>query len=139
VLAEGLAEWEAERVLAPLIGRWPLLGVFEAEKRAAMAAQAPDDPHLLGYRLAGGLSARVTDATLVRLLVRYAGDLDGLSRDPALAKAALGRRPVPPSGYSTPVLIPETRFSVDDISPEIIGTRLVVPIRREKGSGNRKR
>lgn len=139
VLAEGLAEWEAERVLAPLIGKWPLLGVFEAEKRAAMAAQAPDDPHLLGYRLASGLSGRMSETAVVRLLVRYAGDLDALARDPAVASSKAARPSSPAPGYSTPVLIPETRFSVDDTSPEVIGTRLVVPIRRAQGATNKKK
>lgn len=132
LLAEGLAEWEAERVLAPLIARLPLLGLFEAEKRATMAADAPDDPHLLGYRLAGGLSARVGEPALVRLLVRHADDPDGLARDRDTRLPAGARPSGVPAVYSASALVPETRFSVDDTSPEVIGVRLVVPIARER-------
>ncbi len=126
VLAEGVAEWESERVLAPLIDRLPLLGVFEAEKRAAMLAGSPEDSHLLGFRLAAGLSARLGEAKILPLLVRYAGDLDALARDPAVGGP--GARPARSATWSAPFLIPETRFSVDDTSPEVIGTRVRVPI-----------
>ena len=143
VLAEGLAEWEAERALAPVIARLPLLGLFEAEKRAAMAADAPDDPHLVGYRLVAGLAGRLGDAALVKVLARAADDPEALARDPVLRLPAQGhtgtRLHASPPSYSASTLVPETRFLVDDVFPEVIGVRLVVPIKGEREAGSRKR
>jgi hypothetical protein len=135
LLAEGLAEWEAERALAPLIARLPLIGVFEAEKRAAMAAETPDDAHLLGYRMAGGMATRVADSTLIRLLVRHGDDPEGLARESELIGRSGKLAKSAPAGAlpdSTSALIPEIRFAIDDETPEVIGARLVVPIRHEK-------
>ena len=38
-LAEGFAEWSTERILAPLVARWPLLALGELEKRGGKGAR----------------------------------------------------------------------------------------------------
>lgn len=130
VLAEGFAEWEAERAMAPLLTTFPLLGIFETEKRSAMAAESPDDPHLVGYRLVGGVAGRLGEPGVIRLFVQRATDPDELARAPELK---LARPPSARSRGGSSVIaarsvLPETRFTVDDTYPQVIGVRIVVPI-----------
>ena len=130
-LAEGFAEWRAEEILRPLTERFPLLGLGEAEKRAGMARGQRDDPHLLGYLLVKVLAEVEPDPRrLQTLLIRYSGDPRGLSRLPAVSRALVGSpdvsdRALPAPGYQ--VLIPETRFTVEDGYPEVVSTRVIVP------------
>lgn len=128
VLSEGAAEWQAEAVLTPLATRYPLVWVLEAEKRAAMAQSDPHDPHLAGYLLARELERRAGAVAASRLLVRYAADPVALARDPAarLPASATGtglRLELP----AERAVIPETRFTVEDMVPDILGARIHAP------------
>lgn len=129
ILAEGFAEWEAERALAPLLATYPLLGIFETEKRAAMALESTDDPHLVGFRLVSGLAARTGEPLLLRLAVAHADDLDALSRDPELR---LGRGAPGHAESVAQALLPQTRFTIDEIFPQVIATRIVTPFAAER-------
>jgi hypothetical protein len=128
VLSEGIAEWQAEAVLAPLAVRYPLVSVLELEKRAAMARSDVKDPHLVGYLLALELNRRAGAGGAGRLLVRYADDPVALARDPA------ARLPVAAGGtdlrLALPLeraVIPETRFSVEDMVPDVIAVLIHAP------------
>jgi len=128
VLSEGIAEWQAEAVLAPLVARYPLVSVLELEKRAAMARSDVKDPHLVGYLLARELDRRAGTAAAARLLVRDADDPVALARDPAAGLPAGGggadlRLALPVER----AVIPETRFSVEDMIPDVLAVRIHAP------------
>jgi hypothetical protein len=130
-IAEGFAEWSAERILAPVTARWPLLGLGELEKRADLNQRSIEDQHALGYALVGALAAAVPDpATLTELLLRHAEDPSGISREPALRRAWSAYRGAPDRKLAAPTfqaLIPEVTFTIDDGFPDVVATRILVP------------
>jgi hypothetical protein len=130
-VAEGFAEWSAERILAPLISRWPLLGLGELEKRAGLARENADDQHPLGYALVRELAAVLNDPALTtRLLLRYAEDPSRIDTEPALRAAwrrHRGARDYVFAAAMRRVLIPEVTFTIDDGYPDVIATRILVP------------
>jgi hypothetical protein len=131
-LAEGFAEWSTERILAPLVARWPLLGLGELEKRAGLVRGGADDQHAMGYALVRALAealrspARTTD-----LLLRYAEHPSGIMTEPSLQKAwrkysGAPDRILAAAGHR--LLIPEVTFTIEDGFPDVIATRILVPI-----------
>jgi len=128
VLSEGIAEWQAEAVLAPLTARYPVVSVLELEKRAAMAQGDATDPHLVGYLLARELDRRAGSAAAVRLLVQHADDPVALARDPASRLPSTGAGEGLRLGLpSERALIPEIRFSVEDLVPDVLAVRIHAP------------
>jgi hypothetical protein len=130
-VAEGFAEWSAERILDPLIVRWPLLGLGELEKRAGLARESADDQHALGYALVRALAAVLNDPALTtRLLLRYAEDPSRIDTEPALRAAwrrHRGARDYVFAAAMRRVLIPEVTFTIEDGYPDVIATRILVP------------
>jgi hypothetical protein len=130
-VAEGFAEWSAERILSPVVARWPLLGLGELEKRAGLARESARDEHVLGYALVGQLAAVLTDpAATTRLLLRYAEDPFRIDTEPALRAAwsrHRGARDYVFAAAMRRVLIPEVSFTVEDGFPDVIATRILVP------------
>ncbi len=133
-LAEGFAEWSAERILEPLQTRWPLLALGELEKRAGLINNAADDQHAMGYALVATLAATLNDpAETTQLLLRYAENPAEIARLPALRRAwkKYSRErdrvlPVPPRRF----LIPEVTFTVEDGYPDVVASRILVPATR---------
>lgn len=129
-VAEGFAEWRTERLLAPLVERFPLLGVGEAEKRARLARTRTDEQHVLGYAMVRALAAVVPDdGRRLALLVAAASDPRVVTQAPEVRRAwaRFGGPELVVSAPSRRVLIPETTFTIEDGFPDIIGTRIVVP------------
>jgi hypothetical protein len=130
-LAEGFAEWSAERILTPLAERWPLLSLGELEKRADMVQRGPDDQHALGYALVRALATSLPDpADATALLIQYGEKPSRIVAQPALRKAwgkyrATPDRILPAPTYGT--LIPEVTFSIEDGFPDVIATRILLP------------
>ena len=129
-VAEGIAEWRAERIMAPLAARFPLLGVGEPEKRARLAASRPDDQHVVGYAMVRALREAVPDdASFERLLLAATNDPRAVAADPALARAWAGHpgRDYVVAAPSRRVLVPETTFTVEDNFPDLLGMRIRAP------------
>jgi hypothetical protein len=135
-VAEGFAEWSAERILGPVIERWPLLGLGELEKRAGLAQENADDQHPLGYVLVRELAAVLHDpAAATRLLLRHAEDPSGIIAEPQLRKAWRKYGKKADYIFSAPmrrVLIPEVTFTIEGGYPDVVATRIVVPSRSSK-------
>jgi hypothetical protein len=130
-VAEGFAEWSAERILGAVVARWPLLGLGELEKRAGLARESARDEHPLGYALVRQLAAVLKDpSTTTRMLLRYAEDPSRIIAEPAL-QGSWGRyRSAPDYVFAAPmrrVLIPEVTFTLEDGFPDVISTRILVP------------
>lgn len=127
-LAEGLAEWKAEEVLAPVAARWPLFTFGEAEKRASLN---PDDPHVLGYLMIRALALAISDdATVDSLVIAHGADPAAIATLPAIGHAWNEYRGVPDQTvkYSGGVTVmPETEFRVEDGQPMIVGSRVREP------------
>ena len=132
-VAEGLAEWRAERILAPFTARFPLLGVAELEKRVRLARSRPDDQHVLGYELVRTLNAAIPDdARVVALLERAALDQSSSAvvSDPAVGQVWARFRREPDRTIAAPsrrALVPELTFTIEDEYPDLIRTRIVPP------------
>ena len=132
-VAEGLAEWRAERILAPFTARFPLLGMAELEKRVRLARSRPDDQHVLGYRMVRALSAAVPDdARVAALLERAAVDPSGSAvlSDPDVGRAWAAFRREPDRTITAPsrrALVPELTFTIEDEYPDLVRTRIVTP------------
>ncbi len=130
-IAEGVAERSTELLLAPLVERFPLLGVAEAEKRSRLAATSRDEHHVLGYALIRALEAAVADTARRRQLAEEAGDDPAAVARAPEATAAWRRHAREPDlrlhAPSRRVLVPETTFTVEDRYPDIIGTRIITP------------
>jgi hypothetical protein len=137
-LAEGFAEWSAEQILAPVIERWPLLGLGELEKRAGLARSGVDDQHATGYALVRALAAALADpAATTHLLLRHSEHPSVIMAEPLLRRAWRKHRRAPDRVWPAPghrVLTPEVTFTVEDGFPDIISTRILVPI---PGNGER--
>lgn len=129
--AEGFAEWSAERILAPLTARWPLLGLGELEKRAGLAQQNPDDQHPLGYALVRALATALKDPSLTtRMLLKYAEDPSRIDEEPALRaawRAYRGAGDLVLPAVSRRVLLPEVTFTIEDGYPDVVTTRILIP------------
>ena len=130
-LAEGFAEWSAERILAPLAERWPLLSLGELEKRADMMQRGTDDQHGLGYALVRALAAQLPEPSQVTsLLLRYAEQPSRILAHPPVRRAwrkyrGAPNRVLPGPAYGT--LIPEVTFTIEDGFPDVLTTRVLVP------------
>jgi hypothetical protein len=137
-LAEGFAEWSTERILAPLVARWPLLGLGELEKRAGLAQIGTDDQHSMGYALVRALAATLPNpAATTDLLLKYADHPFGIVRQPLLRRAWSKYQGIPDRNLATPghrLLIPQVTFTIEDGFPDVIATRILVPVR---GDGKR--
>lgn len=127
VVAEGLAEWAAEVVLAPVVARYPIVGVAEPLKRARLGVGTPDDPHVIGYLLARTLAGLLAPGATADLLVAASLDASVVTRDRAVSRAwarqsrtadlTLHRRPAL-------VLVPETVFTIEGGWPDPVAGRL---------------
>jgi hypothetical protein len=130
-LAEGFAEWSAERILGPITTQWPLLGLGELEKRADLNQRGPDDQHALGYAMVQALASVLGDpARVTQVLLRHADDPSAIAREPAAVKGwsrYQGARDRKLSSPTFHALIPEVTFTVDDGFPDVVGTRILVP------------
>ena len=137
LVAEGFAEWTAERILEPLQSRWPLLALGELEKRAGLANNGADDQHSTGYALVATLAATLDDpARTARLLLSHAEHPADIAQLPELRRAwkKYGREPdrmlsAPPRR----ILIPEVTFTVEDGFPDLVVSRILVPATRTGG------
>lgn len=125
-IAEGFAEWATEETLRPVRESAALLLFTQAEKRLALAARDPTDPHLLGYRLVRAAAAHTPSAALRDQLVLRLHDPAGLARLLHLS----GPGTVPPLTLNRPPnasVIPEVTFTWDDGLAFDISRRLVIP------------
>jgi hypothetical protein len=133
-IAEGFAEWSTERILAPLVRRWPLLGLGELEKRAGLVQSQSDDQHALGYALVSALAAALPDPTrTTELLLRHADAPGGILAEPVLRKAWGRYRGTPDlAATHSPLrmLMPEITFTIEDGIPDVVSTRILLPIPR---------
>jgi hypothetical protein len=131
-LAEGFAEWSSQRILLPIASRWPLLILGELEKRADLTRHGPDDQHTLGYALVEALATALgRPARAAQMLLRHADDPAAVFREPALRKAwaayhGAADKSLPAPRYQA--LIPEVTFTVDDGFPDVVATRILVPL-----------
>jgi hypothetical protein len=132
-LAEGFAEWSTERILAPLVARWPLLALGELEKRAGLGEENTEGQHAMGYALVRALAAEVPDhAAATKLLLRNATHPYNLGTEPALRRAWRAHSGKPDRRFRVPaskILIPEVTFTIEDGFPEVIASRILIPPR----------
>jgi len=130
-LAEGFAEWSAERILAPVAARWPLFAVGELEKLADLAARDGDDQHTLGYALVSALAAALPDPdATTTMLLRNIQDPSRIMSEPGPRRAWQKYRSAPGRTLSPPVyplLVPEVTFTIEDGYPDVIASRIVAP------------
>ena len=131
-LAEGFAEWSTERILAPLVARWPLLALGELEKRAGLAREGPGEQHTMGYALVRALDAALPNPGVTTdLLLRHAERPAAIVAEPALRRAwnrhSPGGRTVCFAVPAAGVLIPEVTFTIEDGFPDVIASRILVP------------
>lgn len=131
-LAEGFAEWSSERILAPVAERWPLLGFGELEKRADLVQRDPDDQHAIGYALVRALgSALPNPGRTTELLLRHAEHPARVPLDPTLRKSWKKYRGAADRVLREPTsrtLIPEITFTIEDGFPDVVATRILVPV-----------
>jgi hypothetical protein len=132
-VAEGFAEWSSERILAPLVARWPLLALAELEKRAGLAQENTEEQHAMGYELVRALAAELPDpAAATRLLLRNATHPYSIGAERALRRAWSAHSGKPDRVFRVPgsrILIPEVTFTIDDGFPEVIASRILIPPR----------
>ncbi len=130
-LAEGFAEWSAERILAPLVARWPLLALGEAVKRAGLVRENVDDQHSIGYALVRVLANAIgSPATTTDLLLTNAERPARIAAHPAARRAWKAYARSPDRVLAVPVgkiLIPEVTFTVEDGFPDVIASRILMP------------
>jgi len=134
-LAEGFAEWSSDRILAPLHARWPLLALGEMEKRAALARGSAADQHSVGYALVRALEVALGNpARTTHLLLQNAEHPARIATRPELRRAWRvhhGARDRVLTVPSRRILVPEVTFTVEDGFPDIISSRIVVPVSRK--------
>jgi hypothetical protein len=130
-LAEGFAEWSAERILDPLTRRWPLVALGELEKRAALVQTQADDQHVLGYALVRALAAALPDPRVTTgLLLRHANAPSALLKAPSLRRAwsrYRGGADLTPAQKPPRLLLPEVTFTIEDDIPDVESTRILLP------------
>lgn len=126
-LAEGLAEWAAERILNPISSRYPLVRFGEVEKRMSLGEE---NPHVLGYAMIRAVESVLRDprATLA-LIVKAGADPAAVLADPRISapwsRYAAPDRLIPRRGGVG--LIPETRFQLVDEQPDVLETLIFPP------------
>jgi hypothetical protein len=129
-LAEGFAEWSAERILTPLAERWPLIALGELEKRTDMVQRGGEDQHALGYALVQALALSLPNPSEVTpLLLKNADQPSRILDLPSIRKAwskyrSAPSRALPGPAYGT--LIPEVTFTIEDGFPDVLTTRILV-------------
>jgi len=132
-LAEGFAEWSTERILAPLVARWPLLVLGELEKRAGLALENTEDQHSIGYALVRALAAELPGpAATTRLLLRNATQPSSVGTERALRRAWRAYAGKPDRVFPVPaskILVPEVTFTIEDGFPDVITSRILIPPR----------
>jgi hypothetical protein len=130
-LAEGFAEWSAERILRPVAARWPLIALGELEKRADLARPGSQDQHAVGYALMSALAAALPKpGAATTLLLRHAEDPSRIPSEPVLRSAWLRYRRSPSQALRAstyPILTPEVTFTMDQDFPDVITTRILAP------------
>ena len=130
-LAEGFAEWSTDRILAPLVARWPLLALGELEKRAGLAQENAEDQHSIGYALVRALAAELPDpAATTRLLLRNATQPSNLGTERTLRRAWRAYAGKPDRVFPVPgsrILVPEVTFTIEDGFPDVISSRILIP------------
>jgi hypothetical protein len=130
-LAEGFAEWSTERILAPLVTRWPLLALGELEKRAGLAQDNAEDQHAVGYALVRTLAAELRDPTAAtKLLLRHAAQPSSLGTERALRRAWREHAAKPDRVFpvlASKILVPEVTFTIEDGVPDVITSRILIP------------
>jgi hypothetical protein len=135
-IAEGFAEWSAELILAPLVARWPLLGLGELEKRAGLAQENPDDQHPLGYALVLALATALKDpAVTTRMLLKHAEDPSRIDEEPSLRAVWRNFRSAHDLVFpalTRRVLLPEVTFTIEDGYPDVVTTRILIPAEAAK-------
>lgn len=127
-LAEGLAEWMTERILAPVAEEIPLLAAGDAAKLAYLAAASPQDPHVYGLRMLEALETALGEPARVReLVVRHSTDPGAIAAEvPRWRSANLPDRVLPARGQRR--VVPETVFTVEDGVADVVETRIrVIP------------
>jgi hypothetical protein len=125
-LAEGLSEWESERMLSPLVAELPMLGVGEAQKLAVLESFNPADPHVVGLRMMRALAAALGTPAAARALVLAHGDdpFAVAAAVPVWQGADVPDRELPARGQRR--LIPETTFTIEDGVGDVVDTRIRV-------------
>jgi hypothetical protein len=123
-LAEGAAEWMTERLLMSAGPAVAALQMMEAEKRLAIGARVPDDPHVLGYLLVRVAAERLDDPNVMRRLL-----VASLHDPRAIAAVAgfAGSVTAPLSRPPTLLLIPEVSYTMDGGVADGAGRRLILP------------
>lgn len=128
-VAEGVAEWRTDQLLAPLAARFPLLLAGEAEKRTRLSADGTE-PHALGYLLVRALAAVMPDAAdRVQLLLAAADDPAVVTSEPVVASAWAAFRSsagLSYGGTGRRALIPESTFTIEDGFPDPVAVRVTV-------------
>ena len=127
VIAEGLAEWSTEAIMAPVVARHPITGVAEPLKRARLARMAPRDPHITGYLLARVLAGVLAPRATVALLAEASTDPRRVLADPAVQQAWRAHAGAPDQTVpraSALVLVPETRFTIEGGWPDPLESRI---------------
>ncbi|HEY8197979.1 MAG TPA: hypothetical protein VIG04_13435 [Gemmatimonadales bacterium] len=136
-LAEGFAEWSTERILRPLVARWPLMGLGEREKRAGLVQESADDQHSIGYALVRALAAELPDpVAITKLLLRHAAQPSTLATGPQLRRAWRAYAGKPDRVFPVPaskILVPEVTFTIEDGVPDVIASRILIPPREKVG------
>jgi hypothetical protein len=135
-LAEGFAEWSTERILAPVVARWPLLVLGELEKRAGLTQENAEDQHSIGDALVRALAAELGDpAATTKLLLRHAAQPSNLGAERALRRAWPAYAGKPDRVFPVPaskILVPEVTFTIEDGFPDVIGSRILIPLRGKR-------
>ncbi|MGZ8391304.1 MAG: hypothetical protein ACXWWK_00535 [Gemmatimonadales bacterium] len=134
-LAEGFAEWSTERILTPLVARWPLMGLGEREKRAGLIQENADDQHSIGYALVQALAAELPDpGAITRLLLRHAAQPSALGAGRQFQRAWRAYAEKPDRVFPVPaskILVPEVTFTIGDGVPEVVSSRILIPPREK--------
>src|SRR5690606_28870017 len=127
IVAEGLAEWSTDLIMAPVAARYPIAGIGEPLKRARLARMSPRDPHITGYLLVRALGAAVPARDVVRLLAEASTDPRRVLADRRVAQAWRRHAGVPDElvpRAARLVLIPETRFTIEGGWPDPVSSRI---------------
>ena len=127
-LAEGFAEWQTERALAPVAARWPVVALGEAEKRARLLHADPTDPHVVGYLLFRAAAGLRDGSRLIPALVRHGDDPIAFAAAPPLAGrwSRYARAPLwTLRSPSRQVLVPETTFTIEDGVADLVSSRIL--------------
>lgn len=126
-LDEGLAEWATDETLRPAGAAGALLRWLLAEKRLAVAAVTPDDPHLLGYRMVVAASRRLSVPVLRDRIVASVDNLPAAARALGFGREH-GQPPHVVMHPATAMVVPEITFRWADGAALDVTHRLLVPI-----------